>query len=89
MNSNREEEKRDIQPSLQIKQCHTAQSKLKSHENNQLLTKSLAPIGCVDLVAVDSCKPNYSHWLATQTVDCFTVDLCVILLSDHNDSFSK
>ena len=32
---------------------------------------------------------NYSHWVEPQTVDFYTTDLYLILLSDHNDSFSK
>ena len=53
-------------------------------------TLPLALIGCVDLGAVDSCKSNYSHWVEPQKVDFFyTANLYLILLSDHNDSFSK
>ena len=50
-------------------------------------TLPLALIGCVDPGAVDSCKWNYSHWVEPQIVDFYTADL--ILLSDHNDNFSK
>ena len=38
---------------------------------------------------VDSCKSNYSNWVDPQTVIFYTADLCLILLSDHNDNFSK
>ena len=48
-----------------------------------------ALIGCVNSGAADSCKQKYSHWVEPQTVDIFTVDLYLILLSDHNDGFSK
>ena len=41
-------------------------------------TLPLVPIGCVDSGAVDSCKSNY-----------ITADLYLILLSDHNENFSK
>ena len=44
----------------------------------------LALIGCVDPGEVDSCKWNYSHWAEPKTAD-----LHLILLSDHNDNFSK
>ena len=52
-------------------------------------TLPLALIGCVDLGAVDSCKSNYSHWVEPQTVDFYTADLYLILLSYHDDNFSK
>ena len=52
-------------------------------------TLTLALIGCIELGAVDSCKSNYSHWVEPQTVDFYTADLYLILLSDHNDNFSK
>ena len=52
-------------------------------------TLSLALISCVDLGAVNSYKLNYSHWVEPQTVDFYTADLYLILLSDHNDNFSK
>ena len=47
-------------------------------------TLPLALIGCVDLGVVDSCKSNYGHWVEPQTADLY-----LILLSDHNDNFSK
>ena len=36
-------------------------------------------------------QSNYDLWVETRTVDFFffTADLCLILLSDHNDNFSK
>ena len=37
-------------------------------------TLPLAPIGCVDSGAVDSCISNYSHWVDPKTVDFFTVE---------------
>ena len=52
-------------------------------------THPLALIGCVDLGAVDSCKSNYVNWVDPQTVDFYTADLYLILLSDHNENFSK
>ena len=52
-------------------------------------TLLLALIGCVKTGAVDSCKSNYSHWVEPQTVDFYTADLDLILLSDHNHNFSK
>ena len=48
-----------------------------------------ALIGCVHPGAVDSCKSNLGHWVEPQTVDFYTADLYLILLSDHNDNFSK
>ena len=56
---------------------------------NTSQTLSLALIGCVDLGAVYSCKSNYSHWVEPQTVDFYTADLYLVLLSDHNGNFSK
>ena len=47
-------------------------------------TPPLALIGCDDPGVVDSCKSNYSHWVEPQTAD-----LRPILLSYHNDNFSK
>ena len=52
-------------------------------------TLPLALIGCVYQQAVDSCKSNYSHWVEPQTVDFYTADLYLLLLSDHNDNFCK
>ena len=52
-------------------------------------TLPLALIGSVERGVVDSCKSNYSHWVEPQTVDFYTADLYLILLSDHNDNFSK
>ena len=52
-------------------------------------TLLLAPIGCADPGVVDSCKSNYSQWVEPQTVDFYTADLCLILLLDHDDNFSK
>ena len=52
-------------------------------------TLPLALIGCIEPGAVDSCKSNYSHWVEPQTVDFYTADLYLILLSDHNDNFSN
>ena len=52
-------------------------------------TLHVALIGCIELGAVDSCKSNYSHWVEPQTVDFYTADLYLILLSDHNDNFRK
>ena len=52
-------------------------------------TLSLALIGCTEPGVVDSCKSNWGHWVETQTVDFYTADLYLILLSDHNDNFSK
>ena len=49
----------------------------------------LALIGCIDPGVVYSCKSIYSHWVEPQTVDFYTGDLYLILLSDHNDNFSK
>ena len=46
-------------------------------------------IGCDEPGAVDSCKSNYSHWVEPQTVDFYTADLYLNLLSDHYDNFSK
>ena len=56
-------------------------------DNSQTLP--LALIGCVDPEEVDSCKSDYSHWVDPQTVDLSSADLYLILLSDHNDNFSK
>ena len=56
---------------------------------NTSQTLSLALIGCVEPGAVDSCKSNYGHWVEPQIVDFYTADLYLILLSDHNYSFSK
>ena len=42
-----------------------------------------------DLGVVDYCKSNHSDWVEPQTVDFYSVDLDLILLSDHNDNFSK
>ena len=47
-------------------------------------TRPLALIGCVDPGEADSCKSKYSHWVEPQTAD-----LHLILLSNHNDNFSK
>ena len=47
-------------------------------------TRPLALIGCVEEGAVDFSKSNYSHWVELQTADLY-----LILLSDHNDNFSK
>ena len=52
-------------------------------------TLPLALIGCLDVGAVDSCKLNNSHGVEPQTVDFYTSDLGLIVLSDHNDNFSK
>ena len=52
-------------------------------------TLPLALIGCIELGAVDSCKSNYSHWVEPQTVDFYTDNLYLILLSHHYDNFSK
>ena len=52
-------------------------------------TLPLALIGCVVPGALDYCKSNYSHSVEPQTVDYYTADLYLILLSDHNDNFSK
>ena len=52
-------------------------------------TLSLALIGCILPGAADSCKSNYNHWMEPQTVDYYTADLYLVLLSDHNDNFSK
>ena len=52
-------------------------------------TLPLALIGCIDLGTVDSSKSNYSHWVVPQTVDFYTADLYLILLSDQNETFSK
>ena len=60
---------------------------LPSNDTSQTLP--LALIGCVYSGAVDSCKSNYSHWVEPQTVGFYTADLYLILLLDHNDSFSK
>ena len=46
-------------------------------------TLPLALIGCILLGAVDSWKSNYGHWVEPQTVDFYTADLYLILLSDH------
>ena len=32
---------------------------------------------------------NYSHWVEPQTVEYYIADVYLILLCDHNDSFSK
>ena len=47
-------------------------------------TLSFPLIGCVEAGEMDSCKSNYSHWVEPQTVDFYTADLCLIMLSDHN-----
>ena len=52
-------------------------------------TLSLALIGCIEPGVMDSCKSNYSHWVKPQTVDFYTAVLYLILLSDHDDNFSK
>ena len=52
-------------------------------------TLILALIGCIDPGAADSCTSNDSHRVDPQTLDLYTADLYLILLSDHNDSFSK
>ena len=46
-------------------------------------TLPLALIGCIKPGAVDSCKPNYSHWVEPQTVGFCTADL------DHYDNNQK
>ena len=52
-------------------------------------TLPLALIGLIDPGAVDSCKSNKGHWVEPQTADFYTADMYLILLSDHNDNFSK
>ena len=52
-------------------------------------TLPMALIACDEPGAVDSCKSLYSHWVEPQIVDFYTADLYVILLSAHNDSFSR
>ena len=52
-------------------------------------TLPLALIGRVDSGVVRSCKSNHGHGVVPQTVDFYTADLYLILLSDHNDNFSK
>ena len=47
-------------------------------------THPLALIGCVEPGMEDSCKSNYSHWVEPQTADLY-----LILLSHHDDKFSK
>ena len=68
---------------------HCLQFEFGRHIIDTSQTLPLALIGCVDSGAVDSCKSNYSHWLEPQMVDFKTAYLYLILLSDHNDSFSK
>ena len=48
-------------------------------------TLTLALFGCIEPGAVDSCKSNSGRWVEQQTMDLFTADLYLILLSDHND----
>ena len=52
-------------------------------------TLPLALIGCVDPGEGDFCKSNSGHCVEPQTVDFYTADLCLILLSEHDDNFSK
>ena len=52
-------------------------------------SQTLALTGCTDSRAVDSCKSNKGHWVEPQTVDFYTADLYLIVLSDHNYGFSK
>ena len=52
-------------------------------------TLPLDLIGRIDPRAVDSCRSSYGHWVDPQTVDLYTTDLYLILLSDHNDNISK
>ena len=47
-------------------------------------TRPLVLIGCVGPGEVDSFKSNYDHWVELQTAELY-----LILLSDHNDNFSK
>ena len=59
------------------------------HKNDTSQTLPLAVIGCIEPGAVNSCKSNYGHWVEPQTVDFYTADLYLSLLSGHNDNFSK
>ena len=52
-----------------------------------LLELALALIGCVGVV--ESCKSNSGLYGEPQTVDFYTADLYLILLSDQEDNFTK
>ena len=48
-------------------------------------------VGSSDQVRVGTvpCKSNYGHWVVPQTVDFYTADLYLTLLSDRNDNANK
>ena len=61
-----------------------AASSIGTSMTDTFQTLPLALIGCVDSGVVASSKSNYSHWVEPQTADLY-----LILLSDHNNNFSK